>query len=136
MRGFGTAVMHGGVAAIGAFLSVYLFESRQWRGARQFVPGLLVAMMLHSVFNQDVLSPAGSTAVTIAGLPVIFMAVFYFSERSLHRWLGGKLDATKRSQIMFMDRDDILNLFTVNNIPLPSAALPSESASLSDDIPF
>ncbi len=92
MRGFGTAVMHGGVAAIGAVISVYLSESRQWRGARQFAPGLVVAMMLHSLFNQGVLSPAGSTAATIVGLPLIFMVVFYFSERSLHRWLGGKLD--------------------------------------------
>ena len=92
MRGFGTAVMHGGVAAIGAFITVYLFESRPWRGARQFAPGLTVAILLHSVFNQDVLSPAGSTAFTVAGLPLIFMVVFYFSERSLHRWLGGKLD--------------------------------------------
>jgi RsiW-degrading membrane proteinase PrsW (M82 family) len=92
MRGFGTAVMHGGVAAIGAFISVYLSESRQWRGARQFAPGLVVAMMLHSLFNQGVLSPAGSTAVTVAGLPLIFGVVFYFSERSLNRWLGGKLD--------------------------------------------
>jgi RsiW-degrading membrane proteinase PrsW (M82 family) len=92
LRGFGTAVMHGGVAAIGAFISVYLFESRQWRGARQFAPGLVVAVMLHSLFNQDVLSPAGLTAATVAGLPLIFMVVFYFSERSLHRWLGGKLD--------------------------------------------
>jgi RsiW-degrading membrane proteinase PrsW (M82 family) len=92
LRGFGTAVMHGGVAAIGAFLAVYLSETRQWRGARQFAPGLVVAMMLHSLFNQGVLSPAGSTAVTVAGLPLIFIVVFYFSERSLHRWLGGKLD--------------------------------------------
>jgi len=59
---------------------------------RQFAPGLLLAMMLHSVFNQDVLSPAGSTAVTVAGLSLIFVIVFYFSERSLQRWLGGKLD--------------------------------------------
>lgn len=92
MRGFGTAVMHGGVAAIGAVISVYLGESRQWRGAYQFAPGLAAAMLLHSLFNQDVLSPAGSTAVTIAGLPLILVVVFYFSERSLHRWLGGKLD--------------------------------------------
>ena len=92
MRGFGTAVMHGGVAAIGAFISVYLSESRQWQGPRQFAPGLLAAMALHSLFNQGVLSPASSTAATVAGLPLIFMVVFYFSERSLHRWLGGKLD--------------------------------------------
>jgi len=92
MRGFGTAVMHGGAAAIGALVSVYLSESRQWRGVRQFAPGLVVAMMLHSLFNQGVLSPASSTAAAVAGLPLIFMVVFYFSERSLHRWLGGKLD--------------------------------------------
>ena len=92
MRGFGTAVMHGGVAAIGALISVYLSESRQWRGARQFAPGLVVAIVLHSLFNQDMLSPAGSTVVTVTGLALIFVVVFYFSERSLHRWLGGKLD--------------------------------------------
>lgn len=56
--------------------------------------------------------------------------------KQARNWLGGKLDATKRSQIMFMDRDDILNLFTVNNIPLPSGALPSEAQLPSDDIPF
>ena len=92
LRGFGTAVMHGGVAAIGAFVSVYLSESRQWRGVRQFAPGLAAAMMLHSLFNQGVLSPAASTAVTVLGLPLIFMVVFWFSERSLHQWLLGKLD--------------------------------------------
>jgi hypothetical protein len=32
-------------------------------------------------------------------------------------WLGQRLDATKRSQVMFMDRDDILNLFVVTNLP-------------------
>jgi len=92
IRGFGTAVMHGGVAAIGAFVSVYLSESRRWRGVRQFAPGLLMAMLLHSLFNQGVLSPAGSTAAVMAGLPLIFIIVFYFSERSLHRWMSGKLD--------------------------------------------
>ncbi len=39
--------------------------------------------------------------------------------KAARNWLGNKLDATKRSQIMFMDRDDILNLFTVTNLPLP-----------------
>jgi len=39
--------------------------------------------------------------------------------KQARNWLGGKLDATKRSQILFMDREDILNLFTVSNVPLP-----------------
>lgn len=49
-------------------------------------------------------------------------------------WLGNKLDGTRRSQIMFMDRDDILNLFIVTNLPLPDGALPDPAAS--DDVPF
>lgn len=55
--------------------------------------------------------------------------------KSARNWLGGKLDQTKRSQIIFMDREDILNLFVVNNLPLPAAALP-QSSNWDDDIPF
>jgi hypothetical protein len=33
-----------------------------------------------------------STIATVAVLPVVFLLVFYFSERSLHRWVGGRLD--------------------------------------------
>ena len=57
--------------------------------------------------------------------------------KAARNWLGNKLDATKHSQIMFMDRDDILNLYVVTNMPLPAGALPrSESALADDDIPF
>lgn len=44
--------------------------------------------------------------------------------KAARNWIGNKLDATKRSQIMFMDRDDIVNLFIVTNLPLPTGALP------------
>lgn len=55
--------------------------------------------------------------------------------KSARNWLGSKLDASKRSQIMFMDREDILNLFIVNNIPLPKDAVQEEPSS-DDDLPF
>jgi hypothetical protein len=54
--------------------------------------------------------------------------------KAAKNWLGNKLDATKRSQIMFMDRDDILNLYIVTNLPLPAGAIPEPT--LSDDVPF
>jgi RsiW-degrading membrane proteinase PrsW (M82 family) len=92
LRGFGTAVMHGGVAALGAVISAYLLESRQWRGVRLFIPGLLTAVVLHSLFNQNVQFPVASMLAAVVGLPLIFGAVFYFSERSLRQWLGGKMD--------------------------------------------
>lgn len=57
--------------------------------------------------------------------------------KAAKNWIGGKLDATKRSQIMFMDRDHILDLFIVTNIPLPTGALPEEKpGNNSDDLPF
>lgn len=59
--------------------------------------------------------------------------------KQARNWIGGKLDATKRSQIMFMDRDDILDLFVVTNLPLPKGAIPEQKSpwdDLDDDIPF
>ncbi len=56
--------------------------------------------------------------------------------KQARNWLGGKLDQTRRSQILFMDREDILNLFVVSNIPLPSAALPPSEDTDWDEIPF
>jgi hypothetical protein len=55
--------------------------------------------------------------------------------KAARNWLGNALDATKRSQIIFMDRDDILNLYVVTNLPLPEGALPAKDP-LDDDIPF
>jgi hypothetical protein len=55
--------------------------------------------------------------------------------KAARNWLGNKLDASKRSQVMFMDRDDILNLYVVTNLSLPSGALP-QPEPLSDELPF
>lgn len=90
-----------------------------------------VTMMLgHEVFDPEVNRRVlVDHAFIIAGGEITKQA---------RNWLGNKLDAAKRSQIMFMDRDDILNLFIVTNLPLPKAALPPRSAfdALDDDIPF
>lgn len=57
--------------------------------------------------------------------------------KAARNWLGNKLDASKRSQILFMDRDDILNLYVVTNLPLPSDAWPEPKVTKSafDDLP-
>ena len=55
--------------------------------------------------------------------------------KAARNWLGQRLDAKKRSQIMFMDRDDILNLFISANVPLPKSVQQRQEV-LNDDIPF
>jgi len=54
--------------------------------------------------------------------------------KQARNWLGNKLDATRRSQVMFMDREEILNLFMATSLPLPLRALPK--ASDDDELPF
>ena len=53
--------------------------------------------------------------------------------KAAKNWLGGQLDRSKRSQVMFMDRDDIINLYVVTNVALPQAALPPPPPSIFDD---
>lgn len=56
--------------------------------------------------------------------------------KAARNWLGNKLDASKRSQILFMDRNDILNLYVVTNLPLPEGAMPAVSSSEDNELPF
>jgi len=87
-----------------------------------------VAMMLgHEIFDPEIAKRVlVDHAFIVAGGEIT---------KAARNWLGGKLDASKRSQIMFMDKEDILNLFIVNNIPLPKGAITDEKPS-TDDLPF
>jgi hypothetical protein len=48
--------------------------------------------------------------------------------RQARNWFGNALDASKRGQITFLDRNDILCLFVVSSLPLPKLATRSPSA--------
>ncbi|KWS74870.1 hypothetical protein [Pseudomonas amygdali] len=39
--------------------------------------------------------------------------------KAARNWIGNKLDQSKRSQILFMDREDIVNLFVVSPLTVP-----------------
>lgn len=56
--------------------------------------------------------------------------------KQARNWLGEKLDATKQRQIMFMDREDILNLYVVSSLPLPEGASLSIGSPLEEEVPF
>lgn len=92
LRGLGTAMMHGGVAAIAAMLCILFSERYGWRGVRLFAPGLLAAIAIHSLFNLGFVPPVASTVITLIALPVLLTVVFLWSETSLQQWLGDKLD--------------------------------------------
>jgi len=56
--------------------------------------------------------------------------------KQARNWLGEKLDVSKRSQILFMDREDIVNLYITSSLPLPEGAVPTSEPSFDDDVPF
>lgn len=57
--------------------------------------------------------------------------------KQARNWLGGKLDATKRSQILFMDREDILNLYVAARVALPTVATSAKPIiDFGEEMPF
>jgi len=93
IRGLGTAVMHGGTTAIFAIGSQLLAELRSPKRISIFLPGLLAAMVLHSLFNHLFFSSVFSTLATLLAFPLLIFVVFDKSEESLRNWLEVGFDA-------------------------------------------
>ena len=93
VRGFGTAVMHGGVTAIFAMMSVVMTERASRAGYLAFLPGLALAIVLHAAYNHLVAKPLVATIAVIVVLPALMAYVFQRSERAVGRWLGRGFDA-------------------------------------------
>jgi RsiW-degrading membrane proteinase PrsW (M82 family) len=92
VRGFGTAVMHGGVTAIFAMMSLTMLD-RMKGSALAFLPALLIAIVLHATYNVLVARPLVATLAVIVVLPALMAYVFKQSERAVGRWLGRGFDA-------------------------------------------
>jgi protease PrsW len=92
VRGLGTAIMHGGATAIVAMVS-WTFQNRlnafrPWL----LLPGLGVAVVLHSLYNHFLLHPLLATALIVLVLPYLSVAVFQQSERETKAWVGAGFD--------------------------------------------
>ena len=88
----------------------------------------LLMMLGHEIFDPETSKKAlVDHAFIVAGGEITKQA---------KNWLGEKLDASKRSQVLFMDRDDILNLYTVSTLPLPIGATLKPNIDLDEEIPF
>jgi RsiW-degrading membrane proteinase PrsW (M82 family) len=92
VRGLGTAMMHGSATAMIGILGKGLSERHGSRQLRWFLPGLLVASAVHSLYNHFFLSPLLATALLLVAMPLLVAVVFDRSERATRRWLGEGLD--------------------------------------------
>lgn len=92
VRGFGTALMHGGTTAIVAMMTRTLQKRATGFRPQAVLPGLAAAMLLHSLYNQFLVSPLLATALIVLALPSIMVVLFQKSERETRTWLGTGFD--------------------------------------------
>jgi RsiW-degrading membrane proteinase PrsW (M82 family) len=96
VRGFGTAIMHGGATALFAIIAETMTERHLKMNPLLYVPGLIIAFLVHSIFNHFPVSPILSTAVTLLILPTILFLLFERNETSIHNFLEMDFTAHRR----------------------------------------
>ncbi len=92
VRGFGTAIMHGGTTAILAMVSRTLLDRTPTFRLRLVLPGLGLAVVLHSLYNHFLLNPILATAVIVLVFPLVSVVVFHQSEQAARGWVGEGFD--------------------------------------------
>lgn len=91
-RGLGTGILHGAASAIFTMVSKTLVDRNPERLAVMFLPGLALAIVIHSAFNHLLLPAVAQTAVMLIVLPLLVVWVFDRSERATREWVGPGLD--------------------------------------------
>jgi protease PrsW len=93
VRGFGTALMHGGATAMLAVMATAVLERKPEARFAAFIPGLALGTALHWAFNQLTHWPLLATLATLFAVPALLLVVFHHSERGLAHWLAEDFDA-------------------------------------------
>lgn len=94
VRGLGTAVMHGTTLALLAAIA-HEFAERETRQSASdfdfnllwFIPGFLLAVALHTGFNQFPDQPFVAMMAAIIVAPIAILAIFHFGSKEAERWL-------------------------------------------------
>ncbi len=105
VRGFGTAIMHGGATALFAVISHEMTERQAEASAARyrfnpllFLPGLVTAILIHSVFNHFPNQPLLIMAATLLLIPATLFLTFARNETAARQWL--RTDHARHVQLL------------------------------------
>lgn len=93
IRGFGTAILHGSTTSLMAIISKNFCEWKNSTNMIYFLPGLITAIIFHSLFNFFILPPLISTMLILIISPALIFISFDSSEKLLRKWLGIGFDS-------------------------------------------
>jgi RsiW-degrading membrane proteinase PrsW (M82 family) len=93
VRGLGTAILHGSTTAVVGILSKDLTDRHDSRSLRWFLPGLGLAVIVHSLYNHVLVNPLLAALLLLVAVPALVVVVFERSERATRDWLGIGLDS-------------------------------------------
>jgi len=103
VRGLGTAVMHGATTAVLAAVVHELGERTLRRTGTEhmfnplwFLPGYVVATLIHLVFNQFPDQPGLVMLSTFVVAPVILLGLLRFGESETQKWLAEESEGHRR----------------------------------------
>lgn len=99
VRGFGTAIMHGGTTSVFSILMMQAFDKRR----SKLVPilySLAAAMLIHSFFNHFMLPPVAMMFFYMVIIAVAEYIIFRYSEKNLRKWLELEFDSEVKLLMM------------------------------------
>lgn len=91
LRGLGTGVLHGATTAVAA-IAAKAMTDRHPRGPLTAVPGVAIAVAIHSIYNHLLVFPAVAPMIVLVALPLVVVAVYERSERATRESVGAGLD--------------------------------------------
>ena len=105
-RGLGTAILHGSTTAIVGILDKDLSERHRWSATVSALPGLGIAVVIHSLYNHLLFNPLFATAVLLGIMPLLVVAIYERSERATRDWLGAGLDSDIERLELLLEGDE------------------------------
>jgi len=91
LRGLGTGVLHGATTAMAGIVGKAVAD-RYRRLPLPIVPGVALAVVIHSIYNHLLAYPAAGAVLMLVALPIVVAAVFERSEQATREWIGAGLD--------------------------------------------
>lgn len=130
VRGFGTAIMHGGATSIFAVIAILITSQKKTANILRVLVGLAAAIALHVAFNQFRAYPVMATIVTMSSLSMMLAFILHRSQQSIDKLL--EVDFRYYKQLLDELQSGELGAHPIGKVltSLKSRLAPSETAEI------